>query len=82
MKRLLVERAIYFVNAQGAVRRRETSSPRWAWLRKNRGGFDRPTAAVRSMTRRSLRASRFRYSRLEAKSEPSGLRPTARETIT
>jgi hypothetical protein len=23
------------------VRRRETSSPRWAWLPKNRGGFDR-----------------------------------------
>jgi endonuclease/exonuclease/phosphatase family metal-dependent hydrolase len=41
MKSLLVELEIYFVNAQGAVRRKETSSPRWAWLRKNRGGFDR-----------------------------------------
>ena len=41
MKSLLVELDIYFVNAQGAVRRKETSSPRWAWLRKNRGGFDR-----------------------------------------
>ena len=41
MKSLLVELDIYFVNEQGAVRRRETSSPRWAWLRKNRGGFDR-----------------------------------------
>jgi endonuclease/exonuclease/phosphatase family metal-dependent hydrolase len=41
MKSLLVELDIYFVNAHGAVRRRETSSPRWAWLRKNRGGFDR-----------------------------------------
>jgi hypothetical protein len=41
MKSLLVELDIDFVNAQGAVRRRETSSPRWAWLRKNRGGFDR-----------------------------------------
>jgi transposase InsO family protein len=41
MKSLLVEVDIYFVNAQGTVRRKETSSPRWAWLRKNRGGFDR-----------------------------------------
>jgi hypothetical protein len=41
MKSLLVELDIYFGNAQGAVRRKETSSPRWAWLRKNRGGFDR-----------------------------------------
>ena len=41
MKSLLVELDIYFVDAQGAVRRKETSSPRWAWLRKNRGGLDR-----------------------------------------
>ncbi len=41
MKTLLVELDIYFVNEHGAVRRKETSSPRWAWLRKNRGGFDR-----------------------------------------
>jgi endonuclease/exonuclease/phosphatase family metal-dependent hydrolase len=41
MKSRLIELDIYFVNAQGAVRRKETSSPRWAWLRKNRGGFDR-----------------------------------------
>jgi hypothetical protein len=41
MKSLLVELDVNFVNAHGAVRRRETSSPRWAWLRKNRGGFDR-----------------------------------------
>jgi len=41
MKSLLVELDIYFVNEHGAVRRKETSSPRWAWLRKNRGGFDR-----------------------------------------
>ena len=44
MKSLLVELDVYFVNAQGAVRRRETTSPRWAWLRKNRGGFDRQPA--------------------------------------
>ncbi len=41
MKSLLVELDIYFINQHGAVRRKETSSPRWAWLRKNRGGFDR-----------------------------------------
>jgi hypothetical protein len=44
MKSLLVELDIYFVNEHGAVRRKETSSPRWAWLRKNRGGFDRQPA--------------------------------------
>jgi endonuclease/exonuclease/phosphatase family metal-dependent hydrolase len=41
IKRLLVELDIYVVNANGAVRRKDTTSPRWAWLRKNRGSFDR-----------------------------------------
>ena len=38
---LLVELDVYFTNDHGAIRRRETTSPRWAWLRKNRGSFDR-----------------------------------------
>lgn len=38
---LLVALDVYFVNGAGAVRRRETQEPRWAWLRKNRGAFDR-----------------------------------------
>ena len=38
---LLVTLDVYFRNAAGAVRRRETQDPRWAWLRKNRGAFDR-----------------------------------------
>ena len=41
---------VYHVNAHGAVRRRVTADPPWAWLRKNRGTFDReprdPTADV------------------------------------
>lgn len=41
MRELLVELDVYYVNSHDAVRRRQTSSPRWAWLRKNRGGFDR-----------------------------------------
>ena len=41
IKRLLVDLEIYFVNACGAVRRKDTASPRWAWLRENRGSFDR-----------------------------------------
>jgi hypothetical protein len=41
IKRLLVELDISVVNASGAVRRKDTTSPRWAWLRKNRGRFDR-----------------------------------------
>ena len=47
---LLVQLDIYTVNSHGAIRRKETSSPRWAWLRKNRGKFDRepndPTQSV------------------------------------
>ena len=38
---LLVTLDVYTVNAQGAVRRKNTKSPKWAWLRKNRGEFDR-----------------------------------------
>jgi endonuclease/exonuclease/phosphatase family metal-dependent hydrolase len=38
---LLVELDIYTVNANGAKRRKYSRSPRWAWLRKNRGKFDR-----------------------------------------
>jgi endonuclease/exonuclease/phosphatase family metal-dependent hydrolase len=41
IKDLLIKLDIYFVNNQGAVRRRITKSPKWAWLRKNRGDFDR-----------------------------------------
>ena len=32
---------IYTENLHGAVRRSSTPIPRWAWLRKNRGSFDR-----------------------------------------
>ncbi len=38
---LLVTLDIYAVNSSGAIRRKGTLSPRWAWLRKNRGTFDR-----------------------------------------
>ena len=38
---LLVVLDVYFVNAHGAVRRRDSQNPQWAWLRKNRGDFDR-----------------------------------------
>jgi endonuclease/exonuclease/phosphatase family metal-dependent hydrolase len=38
---LLVVLDVYYVNAHGAVRRRESQNPQWAWLRKNRGDFDR-----------------------------------------
>lgn len=41
MRGLLVTLDIYRVNSHGAIRRTETQSPRWAWLRKNRGTFDR-----------------------------------------
>jgi endonuclease/exonuclease/phosphatase family metal-dependent hydrolase len=50
MRDLLVTLDIYFVNDHGAVRRKDTQSPQWAWLRKNRGAFDRqPTAATQSV---------------------------------
>ncbi len=38
---LFVELDIYRVNQNGAIRRKRTQFPRWAWLRKNRGKFDR-----------------------------------------
>ena len=41
MRDLLVTLDIYSVNDQGAIRRKRSSNPRWAWLRKNRGKFDR-----------------------------------------
>ena len=47
---LLVTLEVYKVNEHGAVRRNETFPPKWAWLRKNRGTFDRepqdPTKSV------------------------------------
>jgi len=36
-----VELDLYFINDQGAVKRKYSRSPKWAWLRKNRGHFDR-----------------------------------------
>src|SRR5688572_16511941 len=44
MRQLLVELDVYRVNEHGAVRRLQTTSPRWAWLRKNRGDFDHEPA--------------------------------------
>lgn len=41
MRELLVALDVYTVNNHGAVRRKQTATPRWAWLRKNRGSFDR-----------------------------------------
>jgi endonuclease/exonuclease/phosphatase family metal-dependent hydrolase len=41
MRELLVELGVYYVNTHRAIRRRHTSDPPWAWLRKNRGSFDR-----------------------------------------
>jgi endonuclease/exonuclease/phosphatase family metal-dependent hydrolase len=50
MRDLLVALEIYTVNSHGAVRRRQSQTPRWAWLRKNRGSFDRePVDATRSV---------------------------------
>jgi len=41
MRDLLVELDIYTVNSKGAIRRKRTPDPKWAWLRKNHGTFDR-----------------------------------------
>jgi endonuclease/exonuclease/phosphatase family metal-dependent hydrolase len=41
MRDLLVVLDVYYINQHGAVRRKYSSNPRWAWLRKNRGRFDR-----------------------------------------
>lgn len=47
---LLVELDICSHNDQGAIRRKHTQFPRWAWLRKNRGAFDRePNDATQSV---------------------------------
>jgi endonuclease/exonuclease/phosphatase family metal-dependent hydrolase len=47
---LLVALDIYYVNTHGAVRRRLTKDPKWAWLRKSRGDFDRePRDATESV---------------------------------
>jgi endonuclease/exonuclease/phosphatase family metal-dependent hydrolase len=47
---LLVELDIYSLNTHGAARRKRTPNPRWAWLRKNRGAFDRqPVDATREV---------------------------------
>jgi len=50
MRELLVLLGIYYVNTHGAVRRRLTQTPQWAWLRKNRGSFDtEPKDVTRSV---------------------------------
>jgi endonuclease/exonuclease/phosphatase family metal-dependent hydrolase len=40
MRRLLVKLGVY-TRKDGVVRRNQTRDPKWAWLRKNRGTFDR-----------------------------------------
>lgn len=50
IRQLLVDLDIYSVNSSGAIRRKRTQHPRWAWLRKNRGTFDRqPVAATQNV---------------------------------
>jgi hypothetical protein len=44
MRELLLALDVYQINNHGAVRRHLAVNPRWAWLRKNRGGFDREPA--------------------------------------
>lgn len=41
---LLVELGVYYRNVHGAIRRRTAPGAQWAWLRKNRGTFDREPA--------------------------------------
>ena len=41
IRELLVILDIYSIDAQGVIRRKQTLEPKWAWLRKNRGTFDR-----------------------------------------
>ncbi len=41
---LLLVLGIYYRNTHGAMRRRFSADPPWAWLRKNRGSFDREPA--------------------------------------
>lgn len=50
MRDLLVTLDVYAVNQHGAVRRKQSQAPTWAWLRKNRGSFDRePRDATKSV---------------------------------
>ena len=44
MRDLLVRLDIYAPNGKGAIRRKQTQTPKWAWLRANRGKFDRQPA--------------------------------------
>jgi endonuclease/exonuclease/phosphatase family metal-dependent hydrolase len=46
IRNLLARLDIYRPNSSGALRRVQTQSPRWAWLRKNRGDFDRQPAST------------------------------------
>jgi endonuclease/exonuclease/phosphatase family metal-dependent hydrolase len=47
---LFVVLDIYSINNSGAIRRKSTQSPRWAWLRKNRGKFDsQPTDSTKNV---------------------------------
>jgi endonuclease/exonuclease/phosphatase family metal-dependent hydrolase len=41
IRNFLVELDIYTTNESGAIRRNQTTDPKWARLRKNRGAFDR-----------------------------------------
>lgn len=41
IRAIFIELDIYYVNDDGAVRRRLSKNPKWAWFRKNRGSFDR-----------------------------------------
>jgi endonuclease/exonuclease/phosphatase family metal-dependent hydrolase len=50
MIELLVRLDVYYINQHRVPRRRQTSSPQWAWLRANRGKFDRqPENAAEGM---------------------------------
>jgi endonuclease/exonuclease/phosphatase family metal-dependent hydrolase len=41
MRELLLVVDVYHRNSHGAIRRKRSTNPAWAWLRKNRGTFDR-----------------------------------------
>ena len=41
MRDLLLAVDVYYRNGHGAIRRKMSRNPTWAWLRKNRGKFDR-----------------------------------------
>lgn len=41
MRELLLQLEIYAVNRRGAIRRKRSHHPRWAWFRRNRGRFDK-----------------------------------------